>query len=129
MKKSLNTKQIDILRKKGTEPAFSGKLLHNKEDGLYSCVGCGNTLFSSKEKYDSGSGWPSFFDTYNSKSVKTKIDYSYGMKRTEVICYNCNGHLGHLFDDGPKYTGKRYCVNSKILNFTKKDTTRFLKNE
>lgn len=80
MKKSLNTKQIDILRKKGTEPAFSGKLLHNKEDGLYSCVGCGNTLFSSKEKYDSGSGWPSFFDTYNSKSVKTKIDYSYSMK-------------------------------------------------
>ena len=120
MKKSLNTKQIHILRKKGTEPAFSGKLLHNKEDGLYSCVGCGNTLFSSKEKYDSGSGWPSFYDVYNSKSVKTKIDYSYGMKRTEVICYNCSGHLGHLFDDGPKYTGKRYCVNSKILNFTKK---------
>jgi len=120
MKKSLNTKQIHILRKKGTEPAFSGKLLHNKEEGLYSCVGCENTLFSSKEKYDSGSGWPSFYDVYNSKSVKTKIDYSYGMKRTEVICYNCSGHLGHLFDDGPKYTGKRYCVNSKILNFTKK---------
>ena len=121
MKKSLNTKQIHILRKKGTEPAFSGKLLHNKEDGLYSCVGCENTLFSSEEKYDSGSGWPSFYDVYNSKSVKTKIDYSYGMKRTEVICYNCSGHLGHLFDDGPQQTGQRYCINSLSLKLFKSE--------
>ena len=120
LKEKLSKMEYHVTQEAGTEPPFSGKYHDEKSEGIYQCVCCNDDLFSSKSKFDYGSGWPSFYDVYNSKSVKTKIDYSYGMKRTEVICYNCSGHLGHLFDDGPKYTGKRYCVNSKILNFTKK---------
>ena len=120
MKKSLSQDQINILNHKGTEPAFSGDLLYNKEKGTYLCVGCDNVLFSSEKKFDSGSGWPSFSETNNIKSIKTKTDLSYGMTRTEVICYNCGGHLGHVFDDGPTESKKRYCINSKILKFQKK---------
>jgi len=118
MKNSLTKEQIDILKHKGTEKAFTGKLLYNKEEGIYKCVGCGNKLFSSDEKYDSGSGWPSFSDIYSKESIKTKIDISFGMIRTEVTCYNCGGHLGHVFY-GERFTKEntRHCVNSISLNF------------
>ena len=120
MKKSLSQDQINILNHKGTEPAFSGDLLYNKEKGTYLCVSCDNVLFSSENKFDSGSGWPSFSETNNINSIKTKTDLSYGMTRTEVICYNCGGHLVHVFDDGHTESKKRYCINSKILKFQKK---------
>ncbi len=116
-KKKLSPEQYDILREKGTERPFTGKLLHNKEEGRYTCAGCGAVLFSSKEKFDSGTGWPSFSDA--TENVGKRTDESHGMTRTEVYCKKCGGHLGHVFDDGPMPSKKRFCVNSASLCFKK----------
>jgi peptide-methionine (R)-S-oxide reductase len=120
-KKKLTNEQYEILRKKGTEPAFSGKYFDNHEKGTYNCAACGAKLFSSDTKFDSGTGWPSFTDPANKENIELKEDNSYGMKRIEVICKKCSGHLGHVFDDGPIMKGgKRYCINSCSLEFKKK---------
>lgn len=117
-KKDLTPEQYEILRNKGTEPAFSGQYVDNHEDGMYKCVACGSELFSSDTKFESGSGWPSFYDVATKGNVILKDDNSHGMERTEVICANCGGHLGHVFNDGPKdKTGQRYCINSCALEF------------
>ena len=110
-----------ILREKGTERAFSGKYLNYKTKGLYRCGGCGEPLFSSNTKYDSGSGWPSFFQPIDKNLITEIPDSSLGMLRTEVICSNCQSHLGHLFPDGPIETGLRYCINSLSLDFKESD--------
>ncbi|KKW32732.1 MAG: Peptide methionine sulfoxide reductase MsrB [Candidatus Uhrbacteria bacterium GW2011_GWA2_53_10] len=119
-KKKLTPEQYKILRMKETEPAFSGEYYHNKETGMYLCAGCGAPLFSSEDKYDSGSGWPSFDRAVDEKNIKIAEDTSHGMKRLEIMCGRCGGHLGHIFDDGPQETtGKRFCVNSASLKFKK----------
>ena len=120
-KKRLDRKQYHVLRQKGTEPAFTGKHLDNHERGMYVCAGCGTELFSSDTKFESGSGWPSFWAPAAEESVEEKPDNSFLMRRTELLCKNCGGHLGHVFKDGPNPTGLRYCVNSLSLNFKKKD--------
>lgn len=117
-REKLTPAQYKILRQCGTEPPFSGRFLHHKEDGVYVCAACSNELFSSDTKFDSGSGWPSFWDVISEGNVKTKVDRSHGMTRIEVLCAKCGGHLGHVFDDGPAPTGKRYCINSIALDFT-----------
>lgn len=120
-KKELTPQQYHILREKGTEPAFTGEYVDMHEDGMYKCVACGEALFDSGTKFESGSGWPSFYDVASKGNVVLSDDDSYGMHRTEVKCANCGSHLGHLFDDGPKdATGLRYCINSAALKFDKK---------
>lgn len=118
-REGLPPERYQVLRMKGTERAFSGRLLHNKDKGVYVCGGCGAELFRSEEKYDSGSGWPSFFAPISEDSIEERRDGSHGMYRTEIVCARCGGHLGHVFDDGPRPTGLRYCVNSLSLDFRK----------
>ena len=115
-KNHLTEEQIQVTQFCGTEPPFSGKLLNEKRNGYYKCAVCSEILFDSSTKYDSRSGWPSFFDAIEEK-IETKIDSSLGMIRTEILCKNCSSHLGHVFPDGPKPTGNRYCVNSLSLEF------------
>ena len=119
-KKKLTPEQYNVCFEKGTEPPFSGKYYKTKDDGMYRCIVCEQPLFSSDTKFDSGTGWPSFSDVVNKGNVKVQEDLSHGMVRTEVLCGHCGAHLGHVFDDGPTETGKRYCINSLALNFEPK---------
>ena len=118
-REKLTPEEFYITREKGTERPFTGKYNNSQEPGIYSCICCGQDLFDSDEKFDSGTGWPSYWNPINGDAVITEEDHSFGMVRTEVMCSNCNAHLGHLFPDGPKPTGLRYCINSVSLK--KKD--------
>ncbi len=119
-KKHLSQDQFEVTQNCGTEPPFSGELLYEKRDGIYSCVVCDFALFESEKKYESGTGWPSFYDALED-TIITKEDNSYGMKRIEINCKKCDSHLGHIFPDGPKPTGQRYCVNSLSLTFSENE--------
>jgi peptide-methionine (R)-S-oxide reductase len=116
-KKALSPEQYEVLRRKGTERAFTGKYYNSKDNGLYLCAGCRSPLFDSDTKFDSGTGWPSYYQPISEQAVDTKDDKSYGTIRTEVLCSSCGGHLGHVFSDGPEPTGLRYCINSISLDF------------
>jgi peptide-methionine (R)-S-oxide reductase len=115
-RQELSPEQYAVLREKATEPPFTGKYTYSKDDGTYRCAGCGTALFSSDTKFDSGSGWPSFWEPAMADAVELKPDHSHGMIRTEVLCRACGGHLGHVFEDGPRPTGLRYCINSCALD-------------
>jgi peptide-methionine (R)-S-oxide reductase len=120
-KQILTPVEFQILREKGTEYAFTGEYFDHKEKGTYVCAGCGNELFTSETKYNSGCGWPSFYEPLSEEKVGEFEDRSHGMVRTEIVCNKCGGHLGHVFPDGPKPTGLRYCINSASLDFKKQD--------
>src|SRR3954467_15562256 len=114
-REQLTPEEYEVLRRHGTEPPFTGKYVHSKEDGLYRCAACGNELFSADAKFDSGTGWPSFTEPAVAEAIETRDDRSYGMVRTEVLCRRCGSHLGHVFPDGPGPTGERWCINSLSL--------------
>ena len=116
-KEKLTPEQYEICRNKGTEPPFSGEYLNTKTTGTYHCSCCGNALFHSEKKFDSGTGWPSFWDPIDAQSLGTQEDLSMSVLRTEVLCKQCDSHLGHVFDDGPRPTGLRYCINGAVINF------------